>query len=279
MGIEVLPPDINESFADFSVVPGKQTIRFGLTTIKNFGAGVADAIITERKKNGPFTSITDFLSRVNDRNLNKKSLEALIVTGALDSFNERGLLYANLDTLLTYNKERVSEKESAQESLFSFGGAVAHELNLLPFPPAEKLQKLIWEKDLLGVYVSGHPLDEYDEDIEKRPKLHEIKRSVLEKEELAILRYKGELVTVGMIGTVRELLTKKGDRMAFVALVDKKDVLEMVVFPKTYIEVKDLLVPGTCIAVKGKLSIRNDEPSIMLDKAKRLGVLAKSEEN
>ncbi len=277
MGIEVLPPDINESFADFSVVPGKQTIRFGLTTIKNFGAGVADAIITERKKNGPFTSISDFLSRVNDRNLNKKSLEALIVTGALDSFNERGLLFANLETLLTFNKERVSEKESAQESLFSFGGAVAHELNLLPFPAAAKLQKLIWEKELLGVYVSGHPLDEYQSELDKRPSIHSIKHSVAEKEEIAILRMKGDLVTAGMVTSVRELITKKGDKMAFVMLADTKDEIEMVAFPRTYLELKDLFVPGTCIAVKGKLSIRNDEPSIALDKAKRLGTSVATE--
>jgi DNA polymerase-3 subunit alpha len=180
-------------------------------------------------------------------------------------------MLANIETLLIFNKEQVAEKASAQESLFGMGGGVAHTLKLAEAEPATKIQKLIWEKDLLGVYVSGHPLDEYEADIEKRPKLHEIKRAVVNKEEMAVLRYKGELVTVGMIGTVRELLTKKGDRMAFVALVDKKDMLEMVIFPKTYIEVKDLLVPGTCIVVKGKLSIRNDEPSIMLDKAKRLG--------
>ncbi len=270
MGVTVLPPDINESFGDFSVVPGKNTIRFGLTTIKNFGEGISEAIITERKKNGPFTSLAEFLSRIHDRNLNKKSLEALIVTGALDTFGERGHMLANIETLLIFNKEQVAEKASAQESLFGMGGGTSHTLKLAAAEPAAKIQKLIWEKDLLGVYVSGHPLDEFEADIEKRPKLHEIKQAVVNKEELAISRYKGELVTVGMIGTVRELLTKKGDRMAFVALVDKKDMLEMVVFPKTYIEVKDLLVPGTCIVVKGKLSIRNDEPSIMLDKAKRL---------
>jgi DNA polymerase-3 subunit alpha len=145
MGIEVLPPDINESFADFSVVPlhtinstlnsKNGRIRFGLTTIKNFGEGIAEAIITERKKSGPFTSLSDFLSRINDRNLNKKSLEALIVTGALDRFEERGFMHYNIETLLTFNKERVAEKASAQESLFSFGGEITHTLNLAPTTP------------------------------------------------------------------------------------------------------------------------------------------------
>jgi DNA polymerase-3 subunit alpha len=270
MGIAVLPPDINESFSDFTVVPGTQTIRFGLTTIKNFGAGIAEIIINERKKSGPFTSLADFLSRVNDRNLNKKSLEALIVTGALDRFGERGEMYNNLELLLAFNKERVAEKESAQVSLFGLGDNNTHELNLVPGEPSPMLQKLIWEKELLGVYVSGHPLDEFTAELEKRTSVTAVKKAVAENDEMAVVQMKGDLVTAGMVTTVRELLTKKGDKMAFVALADKKSDIEMVIFPKIYLEVKELLVPGTCIAVKGKLSIRNDEPSIMVDKAKLL---------
>ncbi|HMO78188.1 MAG TPA: LAGLIDADG family homing endonuclease, partial [Candidatus Paceibacterota bacterium] len=270
MGIEVLPPDINESFADFSVVPGKKTIRFGLTTIKNFGAGISDAIITERKKNGPFASLNEFLSRVHDRNLNKKSLEALIMTGALDSFGERGIMLANIETLLTFNKEQVAEKASAQESLFGLDSGVTNTLTLDKAPSATKIQKLIWEKELLGVYVSGHPLDEFATELAKRPSITEIKSAVEQKEEIAIVRLKGELVTAGMVSSVRELLTKKGDRMAFVVLSDTKSDIEMVAFPKTYLELKEVLTVGNCIAVKGKLSIRNDDPSIMIDKAKLL---------
>ncbi len=261
MNIEVLPPDINESFADFTVVPGKETIRFGLTTIKNFGEGIAEAIISERKRAGHFTSLTDFLSRVNDRNLNKKSLEALIMTGALDRFGERGEMYANIELLLTFNKERVVEKESAQVSLFGLGGGSSHTLTLQSFPPAPKLQMLVWEKELLGVYVSGHPLDTYEEELKKRPSIHEIREDG---------RNGVPVVTAGMISGVRELLTKKGERMAFIILSDKKSEIEMVAFPRTYTELKDVLVVGSCIAVKGRLSIRNDEPTIALEKAKFL---------
>ncbi len=261
MNIEVLPPDINESFADFTVVPGKETIRFGLTTIKNFGAGIAEAIINERKRAGHFTSLADFLSRVNDRNLNKKSLEALILTGALDSFGERGEMYANIELLLAFNKERVAEKESAQESLFGLGGGSTHALNLQTFPPAPTLQMLIWEKELLGVYVSGHPLDVYEEELKKRSSIHDIREDG---------RNGVPVVTAGMVSGVRELLTKKGERMAFVILSDKKSEIEMVAFPRTYTELKDVLVVGSCIAVKGRLSIRNDEPTIALEKAKFL---------
>ena len=98
-----------------------------------------------------------------------------------------------------------------------------------------------------------------------------IKKSVFEKHEIAVVQLKGSLVTAGMIASIRELLTKKGDKMAFIQLADQKDSIEMVAFPETYAEQKDLLVPGNCVAVKGKLSIRNDEPSIMLDRVKALG--------
>ncbi|USN88084.1 MAG: DNA polymerase III subunit alpha [Candidatus Nomurabacteria bacterium] len=262
MGIEVLPPDINESFSDFTVVSGKQTIRFGLTTIKNFGEGIADAIIKERKDNGLFTSLSDFLSRIHDRNLNKKSLEALIMTGALDKFGERGQMNANIEMMLTFNKERVAEKESAQESLFNLmSDSSSSTLTLAPAEEAPTIQKLNWEKELLGVYVSGHPLAEHQAELDKRPSIKQIKEEG---------RNGVTVVTAGMVSSVKELLTKKGDRMAFVTLENQTDQIEMVVFPKTYTDLKEILIAGSCIAIKGKLTIRNDEPSIAVDKAKLL---------
>ncbi len=273
MGIIVLPPDINESFGDFSVVPGLNTIRFGLTTIKNFGEGISEAIIEERKNGGKFTSIQNFLTRIKNRNLNKKSLEALVMVGAFDAFGARGYLLANTDLMLSFNREQVAAAESAQDSLFSFGGGGSvNDLTLIDAPDATKAQKLIWEKDLLGVYVSGHPLDDFAVELDKRPSIGYIKRAVFEKQDMAVGQLKGSLVTAGMIASVRELLTKKGDKMAFVLLADQKDSIEMVAFPETYAEQKDLLVPGNCVAVKGKLSIRNDEPSIMLDRVKSFSV-------
>ncbi|MCD5381401.1 MAG: DNA polymerase III subunit alpha, partial [Candidatus Pacebacteria bacterium] len=260
MGLEVLPPDINESFADFSVVPGTQTIRFGLTTIKNFGAGIAEIIIDERKDKGSFTSMQDFLKRIHDRALNKKSMEALITTGAFDNFGERGEFFENLENLLAYNKELVAGKEANQDSLFGGMDDAVNNLVLHPSEPATKTQKLLWEKELLGVYVSGHPLEAHVAEVDKRPKI------------AAILQgHKGTtVVTTGLIETVKELLTKKGDRMAFVKLSDQKDSIEMVAFPECFNDNKDLLEPGTCVAIKGKLSFRNDEASILIDKVKAL---------
>ena len=259
MHIEVLPPDINESFKDFSVVPGTNTIRFGLETIKNFGSGITEVIVEERKKNGPYISLQDFLTRIHDRNLNKKSLEALICAGAFDSFGERGELFANLDNLLAYNRAHVAGKESNQTSLFADLGSITS-LELFSAPPAEITKKLEWEKELLGVYVSGHPLDDLKSEVEKRPRIAQIRAG-----------YKGAtVITTGLVESIRELITKKGEKMAFIKLVDQTDSIELTAFPSIYFEQKDLLQPGTCIAVKGKLDIRNDEPSILLDKTKAL---------
>ncbi len=259
MNIEVLPPNINESFEDFSVVPNKNMIRFGLTTIKNFGAGIAEAIITERKKGGKFTSLQDFLNRISDKGLNKKSLEALICTGAFDEFVERGKLFANLENLLAYNKERLAGMAAEQNSLFGPDETI-NKLTLKESPPATTTQKLLWEKELLGIYVSGHPLDEYKSEVEKRPVISQIKNS----------RQGTTVVTTGLIENVKELITKKGDKMAFVKLVNQTDNIETVVFPETFQTYRNLLEPGTCVAVKGKFNLRNDEPSILIDKIKVL---------
>lgn len=263
MGIEVLPPDINESFAPFSVVPAKDggaaKIRFGLTTVKNFGAGIAETIVEERKSNGQFASLEDFLSRIHDRNLNKKSLEALVMVGAFDRFGERGELLANVDAMLTYNKEQVAGKEANQDSLFGGGAVVA--LSLAAAPAAATAAKLQWEKDLLGVFVSGHPLREFEAELAARPSIKAIKEDN---------RNGIPVVTAGMVETVRELLTKKGEKMAFVQLANETDSIEMVAFPEIYRTHREYLIPGSCIAVKGKLTIRNDEPSIALERVKSL---------
>ncbi len=280
IGIEVLPPDINESFGPFSVVPAIQSaksnsqkdksktntenakIRFGLTTIKNFGEGISEAIVTERKKNGEFKSLTDFLNRITDKNLNKKSLEALIKTGAFDRFEERGVLMHNLEKILNYSKEKTESIASSQDSLFdsvedmSLGSVVLEDSK-----PATKEEKLLWEKELLGTYVSGHPLDSLRDELDKYQSITKIKKD--KQDGIPI-------DTAGIIDTVKELLTKKGERMSFVQLSNHTDSIEMVVFPKLYRENHKLLVSGNCIALKGHLSIRNDEPTIILEKIKML---------
>ncbi len=272
MQIPVLPPDINESFSQFTVVRDSQPssqdasasqskIRFGLVTIKNFGQGISTAIIEERKKNGKFTSLANFLERVKDRNLNKKSLEALIKAGAMDAFGERGQLIANIEALLHYSKEKNKTPDN-QNSLF--GGTnvldLVSMLKLEPAPAANMAEKLLWEKELLGLYISGHPLDKHREVLEKRKE--NIKHA---KEHL-----KDGMVTVvaGIIEEAKPISTKKGDMMMFLKLADFTGSIEAVVFPRTYTEFKSLLVPERCLAIKGKYSTRNGTPSLVVEKVK-----------
>lgn len=273
MHIPVLAPDVNESFGDFTVVdlqPGTaqhtQGIRFGLYSIKNFGRGVADSIIAERKKNGRFTSLADFLSRVTDQSLNKKGLESLIECGALDSLgdptlgdNGRGQMLAALELLLQYHRD--ATRDTSQDSLFAMMSSGPAELKLPSASEATMDQRLLWEKELLGLYVSGHPLDKYKERLSKRrmtlSQLRTVKPGVV-------------TVTGGMIEDIRVILTKGGDQMAFIKLADYDGSIEAVVFPKSFAVHKEILKPESCIALKGKLSSRNGELSLVADDLKAL---------
>ncbi|MBI4086386.1 DNA polymerase III subunit alpha [Candidatus Kaiserbacteria bacterium] len=265
MGIEILPPDINESFAGFSVVPNnedKKIIRFGLTTIKNFGEGIAESIIRERKANGPYISLADFLTRVQDKNLNKKSLEALIMAGTLDRFAERGALMGNLDRLLDFNHEQAAQLASAHDSLFATLATTADAgLTLAPMPTAPASQKLLWEKELLGVFVSGHPLDSCKDAMKKYQSIYAVVTD--EREGIPV-------TTSGLIEDMKEIMTKKGDHMAFIRLADWEHSIEMVVFPSLLKDKQEVLQAQNCIAVKGRLSYRNGQPSIVAEMVKSL---------
>lgn len=263
MGIRILPPDINESFGGFSVVPGESTIRFGLTTIKNFGEGISEAIIKERTLHGEFVSLSDFLLRVQNKNLNKKSLESLIKVGALDRFTGdggRGELFANLDTLLAYNRERGEAALRAQTSLFG-ATAGASDVVLQKFPDVPSSERLTWEKDLLGIYVSGHPLQAYKEELTKRPSIASVK---------ADNRQGIPVVVAGIIDELKEIMTKKGDHMAFMKVADLTDFIEVVVFPDLLREKKEVCVSQRVVAIKGRYSLRNGTPSIVAEAVRGL---------
>ena len=215
MNIPVLPPDVNESSGDFAVISdngvpapnpatrdGHGRIRFGLYTIKNLGTDISDAIIAERKTNGSYASFGDFLTRVKHRNVNKKSLEALIKSGAMDALGERGVMLANMERALTFNREGAN---ASQDSLFGGTGADAI-FTLNPGEPAKADEKLAWEKELLGLYISGHPLDKFKEKLAKqKADIKTIKESV---------RPGADVVVAGVIENIREITTKGGDAMA-----------------------------------------------------------------
>ena len=270
MGFVILPPDINESFSDFTVVVENGTItnkiRFGLNSIKNFGTEIGKAIIHERKENGHYTSITDFLQRVLHKNLNKKSLEALIMTGAFDTLGERGVMIGNIDEMLKFNSELRRENESSQTSLFAGFGDVLPTGTLtmdMTIPPASQKQKLLWEKELLGLYVSGHPLDEF------REQLSAAKQSI--KDLLTSERLPGTTAIAGIVLEVREIFTKKhNDKMAFVKIADLTGTMEAVVFPKTFDDVRRLLVVDKLVMASGKITDREGVRSMMIDTMKEL---------
>jgi len=296
MGIPVLPPDVNESGTDFTVVrregvsvagapqrdgarterfsskkiaypetgmpSGEEAIRFGLSSIKNFGDGISEAIIAERKAHGPFTSLSDFLSRVGSKNLNRKSLESLIKCGALDSLSsaehKRGTLLENIETLLAFHREATAV--APQDSLF---GAFTAPALILPEGKATSLlDKLAWEKELLGIYVSGHPLDAHE--------------AVVKKAHLSIAKVKAEpqpgmlLILPVLVSVTRTLLTKSGEKMAFLTVEDTTDSIEAVVFPRLFKEHAGIITPGACLLVKGKVSIRNGETSLAIEELKPL---------
>ncbi len=262
MGIPVLPPDVNESGTDFTPV-ASDSIRFGLSSIKNFGDGISKAIIDERAARGPFNSLADFLSRVGSKNLNRKSLESLIKCGALDSLTPEGTsrsdLLTSIETLLAYHREATAT--APQDSLFGTLAAPAA-LNLPCGEPTSLIDKLAWEKELLGIYVSGHPLD-----------AHAAKRA---KAGITIAKIKEEpkqglpIILPVLVTTARALLTKSGEKMAFITLEDNTESIESVVFPKLYKERAALLTTGTCILIKGKVSIRNGETTLAIDDLKAL---------
>jgi DNA polymerase-3 subunit alpha len=270
MNIPVLPPDINQSFEEFGMIKGggpngEDAIRFGLTTIKNFGEGIATSIVKERKTNGKFISLSDFLTRIKDKNLNRKSLESLIKVGGFDSLvkEDRATLLHNIDKMLAFNKEQRAS-ESDQDSLFSGMSepVQANELKLEKAPESNPADKLMWEKELLGLYISGHPLDSFREKLEnKETNIQKIKE--VGKEKMPV-------VFGAIIESIREVMTKKGEKMVFLKLSDLSDSIEAVAFPKVLEEFQDMIIPESCIAVKGTFSTRNGEKSILVEKVKLL---------
>ncbi|OGI93529.1 DNA polymerase III subunit alpha [Candidatus Nomurabacteria bacterium RIFCSPLOWO2_01_FULL_40_18] len=259
MNIPVLPPHINESYGGFTVVEGK--IRFGFYTIKNLGTDIADHIIAERKAVGKFKSISDFLDRIKHKNLNKKSMEALIKSGCMDEWTDRGVLLANLEDMLAYHRE-TSMQNANQVSLFGGLKTTAPSFKLKPAGEATQSEKLLWEKELLGLYISGHPLDRIREKLEGREvNIKKIKESI----------GNGIPVTIaGIIETARQVVTKNNERMVFLKIADLTGSIEAVCFPSIFKESIDILIPEKCIALSGKVSLRNGEKSIIIEAVKEV---------
>jgi DNA polymerase III subunit alpha len=273
MGIEVLPPDVNESFVEFAVVPGENPqIRFGMAAIKNVGTSAVEEILRARNENGHFDSLEDFLSTVNSRVVNRKALESLIKAGAFDRFNDRSTLLHNLEVMTAYASRVQKQMNSGQTDLF--GNAIDDSTSIkpqlslgAPTTQFDTREQLLWERELLGLYLSQHPLQLFEHYLaEQTIPLNTIKPE-----------HDGKNVTIGgAIVDVREITTKNGQKMAFVKLEDQFGETEAILFPSSYQQTIDIWVRDRIILARGKVSSKDragnvsDEVKILVNDAREI---------
>jgi len=277
MGIEVKQPDINQSFESFTVVTSGTAsgqiaaedekvniIRFGLKAIKNVGEHIAEVLIAERKARGPYKDMADLLERIEDKDLNKKSLESLIKSGAFDKFGERGLFLTNLDNLLNFHRQMTKDKDSNQASLFgSAVPGIKPKLSLMPAGEISNAEKLAWEKELLGLYVSEHPFNDYKRFLVGH---------VFSLNQLKQVPSGGEATVAGVVIGIKKILTKKNEAMMFVKIEDGVDNLEILVFPKLLKENQAVWEPGKVVLCAGTVSDKDNEIKLLANKAVALSL-------
>ena len=269
MGIEILNPNINESETRFTVVDNK--IRFGLGTIKNVGIGVVDSIVREREKNGQYESFTSFCERIKDESVNKKCIESLIKAGAFDDFGKtRATLLASFETIIdTINNESRNKIEN-QVSMFDLMEDNKEDLEKKKYSFVEKEEMetrelLSLEKEMLGVYISGHPLDKYRNQIEKQSNISTINMMKINEEvqefgESRTYKDGQNIKFVGIISKVKKKFTKRNTTMAFVTIEDFYGSTELIIFDGVYQKMSNIIIEDNIIFVDGRLSIREDEP-------------------
>jgi DNA polymerase-3 subunit alpha len=273
MGVEVLGPDINESAMAFAANK-KGVIRFGMAGVKGVGEKAVESIIEERDERGPYTSVYDFAQRSNTRSVNRKSYENLVYGGAFDAFGlnraqffaktENGLL-TGIERLIKYGNDYQNTKNSSQSSLF--GGSVASYIPEPTMPEADEwplIEKLKYEKDVIGIYLTGHPLDNYKLELEKycNTTISELKniqkaRSGEGGEEvmnnLANLRKRGEICIGGLVGNVQHKMTKMGKPFGTFMLEDYNESYEFAFFGEDYVKFRNLMVDGYFLHIKGNI--------------------------
>lgn len=262
MKITILPPDVNFSRGSFEVVKnekGEEEIRFGLYSVKNLGVEISDAIIAERDAHGPFKTFEDFLMRIKHKNLNKKSIEALAKCGALDEFAERNQIITNIEDILEYHKITVKDNHN-QDSLF--GMIDTPKFVLKKATPATMKERLDWERDLIGLYVSGFPLDPWKDKI--------LARGIDIKAIQETIKDNTEVTFAALLETFKITKTKKGARMALLNLRDYSGGFEIAVFPETFEKFKKLIVKDKILIVKGKVASRNGDKTLVTDEIREL---------
>jgi DNA polymerase III subunit alpha len=280
MGIKVLAPDVNESFVEFAVVPDTDNpdnrfapVRFGMNAIKNVGTGAVEEILRARDENGEFDDLEQFFSKVNPRIVNRKALESLIKAGAFDRFEDRSKMLHNLDMLLAYAQRLQKEANSGQVDLFgnATGDDVMVERAKLELQAAiehhDMREKLLWERELLGLYLSQHPLQLFEAYLAEQA----VPVSQLKPE------HDGKAVSIGgSIIDVREIITKNGKKMAFVKLEDSSGELEVILFPNALQQTVGLWERDRVVLIRGKVNAKDrdgnltSEVKVMVDDAREI---------
>ncbi|MGC1176846.1 MAG: DNA polymerase III subunit alpha [Candidatus Saccharimonadales bacterium] len=270
MGIKVLPPDVNESFVEFAVVPETNQIRFGMAAIKNVGTGAVEEILRAREEN-TFSDLEDFLSRVNARVVNRKAMESLIKAGAFDRFGNRSTLLHNLDLLSAFATRSQKQASSGQTDIFgSLDESVVERPKLellIPSGQVDDREQLLWERELLGLYLSQHPLELFETILsEQTVPLNSITAD-----------HDNKAVSVGgAITDVREITTKNGQKMAFVKIEDQFGETEAILFPNSYQQTVGLWERDRIVLIRGKVNARDregnrsEEIKIMVDDAREI---------
>ncbi len=257
MGIKVLPPDVNEGFVEFAVVPDKKEIRFGMAAVKGVGTGAVEEVLRARKEGGKFSSVEDFAKRVSAAKFNKKAWDSLIRSGGFDSLGDRSDILFNLETIQAFASKLQKEALNGQTDLFGgfLGNAsIQSTITMQPAPAKHPdRERLAWERELLGLYISSHPLDNYDK--------------YFEEQTMPISGFTPELdgskVTLGgLILAVRTIITKSGTKMAFVKIEDKTGESEIIVFPNLYEQVGAKLVQDAVLKATGKVSAKDRDGNI-----------------
>lgn len=262
-GVEILPPDVNRSFINFT--PEGPRIRFGLLAIKNVGSEIARAIIEERARGGPFEHFENFLSRIQHKDLNKKSLESLAKSGAFDSLDvERKQILENMDEILRF--VNALKRGSANQTNSLFGTVIpTMTLKLKPATPATSGEKLIWEKELIGFFISAHPMTHHGATIEhyKCKPISEVSSITDEKK---IIR------TAGLVSKIKKIFTKSGQPMIFATIEDDKSgqSIEVVVFNSVLEKTSPVWIENACVIVDGRVSHRDGETKLLCENAKKL---------
>ncbi|WP_066495884.1 DNA polymerase III subunit alpha [Abyssisolibacter fermentans] len=278
LNIEILPPDINESYASFTVFKGK--IRFGLAAIKNVGNSVIESIIRERRSNGKFMSLTDFCSRVDDGSLNKRTVESLIRSGAMDSLggNRSQYLAVHERIMAHINNDRKKNIEG-QFSIFdqiTDCSISVNDDNLPNINEFDTKNLLSMEKEMAGVYLSGHPLSEIEQELKNisstnTSEIREANENLGEGKQSTLLNDGINVTLGGIITNTKEMITKNNNMMAFVTLEDLYGSIETIVFPKIFDKYEKHIKEDNVVIMQGRLNLNeSDDPKIIIDRIKPL---------